>query len=109
MVLRTGSSAACFGDYYLLLRLPIQHTLLFPTPSIPFSSISITFSRSFVYDFMLWLGGLINVGGYGLIIIYYFPLYLSMSKREIQEKELKNVLSKDIGAKNPVFATEHIS
>lgn len=32
-----------------------------------------------------------------------------MSKREIQEKELKAVLAKDIGAKNSVFATEHIS
>ena len=32
-----------------------------------------------------------------------------MSKREIQEKELKNVLSKDIGAKNPVFASDSIA
>jgi Ca2+-binding EF-hand superfamily protein len=31
-----------------------------------------------------------------------------MSKKEIQEKELKTVLSKDIGSKNPVFASEHI-
>jgi Ca2+-binding EF-hand superfamily protein len=32
-----------------------------------------------------------------------------MSKREIQEKELKAVLGKDIGAKNPVFTSDHIS
>jgi Ca2+-binding EF-hand superfamily protein len=32
-----------------------------------------------------------------------------MSKREIQEKELKTVLAKDIGAKNPVFSADHIS
>lgn len=32
-----------------------------------------------------------------------------MSKREIQEKELKAVLAKDIGSKNPVFASEHIA
>lgn len=32
-----------------------------------------------------------------------------MSKREIQEKELKTVLSKDIGAKNPVLSPEHIT
>jgi Ca2+-binding EF-hand superfamily protein len=32
-----------------------------------------------------------------------------MSKKEIQEKELKAVLAKDIGAKNPVFTTDHIS
>jgi Ca2+-binding EF-hand superfamily protein len=31
-----------------------------------------------------------------------------MSKREIQEKELKAVLAKDIGAKNPVFSAESI-
>ena len=32
-----------------------------------------------------------------------------MSKKEIQEKELKNVLSKDITTKNPVFSPEHIT
>jgi Ca2+-binding EF-hand superfamily protein len=32
-----------------------------------------------------------------------------MSKRELQEKELKAVLAKDIGAKNPIFSPEHIS
>jgi hypothetical protein len=32
-----------------------------------------------------------------------------MSKREIQEKELKAVLAKDIGAKNPVFSSESIA
>jgi Ca2+-binding EF-hand superfamily protein len=31
-----------------------------------------------------------------------------MSKREQQEKELKAVLAKDIGSKNPVFSTESI-
>ena len=31
------------------------------------------------------------------------------SKKDIQEKELKAVLSKDIGSKNPVFSTEHIT
>jgi hypothetical protein len=31
------------------------------------------------------------------------------SKKDQQEKELKAVLAKDIGSKNPVFATEHIS
>jgi len=31
-----------------------------------------------------------------------------MSKKEIQEKELKTVLAKDIGSKNPVLAPEHI-
>lgn len=30
------------------------------------------------------------------------------SKRETQEKELKAVLAKDIGAKNPVFSPDHI-
>ena len=32
-----------------------------------------------------------------------------MSKREIQEKELKAILAKDIGSKNPVFSPEHIT
>lgn len=32
-----------------------------------------------------------------------------MSKRELQEKELKAVLAKDIGSKNPVFSPEHIA
>lgn len=32
-----------------------------------------------------------------------------MSKREIQEKELKAVLAKDIASKNPVFSPEHIT
>lgn len=32
-----------------------------------------------------------------------------MSKKEIQEKELKTVLAKDIGAKNPIFSPEHIA
>lgn len=31
-----------------------------------------------------------------------------MSKREIEEKELKTVLGKDVGAKNPVFSPETI-
>jgi Ca2+-binding EF-hand superfamily protein len=32
-----------------------------------------------------------------------------MSKKEIQEKELKTVLAKDIGAKNPILSPDHIS
>ena len=32
-----------------------------------------------------------------------------MSKREIQEKELKAVLTKDVSTKNPVFSPEHIT
>lgn len=32
-----------------------------------------------------------------------------MSKREIQEKELKTILAKDIGAKNPILSPDHIS
>ena len=32
-----------------------------------------------------------------------------MSKREIQDKELKTVLGKDIATKNPVFSSEHIT
>lgn len=32
-----------------------------------------------------------------------------MSKREIQEKELKTVLAKDIGSKNPIFSSESIA
>ncbi len=31
------------------------------------------------------------------------------SKREIQEKDLKTILAKDIGAKNPIFSPGHIS
>ena len=31
------------------------------------------------------------------------------SKKEAQEKELKAVLAKDIGNKNPVFSPDHIS
>ena len=31
-----------------------------------------------------------------------------MSKREIQEKELKAVLAKDVSTKNPVFSPDHI-
>jgi len=27
----------------------------------------------------------------------------------LQEKELKNILAKDIGAKNPIFSPEHIA
>ena len=32
-----------------------------------------------------------------------------MSKKDIQDKELKTVLAKDIGAKNPVFSSESIA
>lgn len=32
-----------------------------------------------------------------------------MSKREIQEKELRTVLGKDVSTKNPVFSPEHIT
>jgi len=32
-----------------------------------------------------------------------------MSKREIEDKELKGVLSKDISTKNPVLSPEHIA
>ena len=32
-----------------------------------------------------------------------------MSKREIQDKELKTVLGKDVATKNPVFSSEHIT
>jgi len=32
-----------------------------------------------------------------------------MSKKEIQEKDLKTILAKDIGAKNPIFSAEHIA
>jgi hypothetical protein len=32
-----------------------------------------------------------------------------MSKREIQEKELKAVLAKDIGAKNAIFSPDAIA
>lgn len=31
------------------------------------------------------------------------------SKKEIQEKELKAVLSKDVSTKNPVFSPDHIT
>lgn len=31
------------------------------------------------------------------------------SKREIQEKDLKTILAKDIGAKNPIFSPGHIA
>lgn len=32
-----------------------------------------------------------------------------MSRREHQEKELKAILAKDIGAKNPIFSPGHIA
>ena len=32
-----------------------------------------------------------------------------MSKKEVQEKELKTVLGKDIATKNPVLTVEHIT
>jgi len=32
-----------------------------------------------------------------------------MSKREIQEKELKTILGKDVATKNPVFSPDHIT
>ena len=32
-----------------------------------------------------------------------------MSKKEIQDKELKTVLGKEISTKNPVFSPEHIT
>ena len=32
-----------------------------------------------------------------------------MSKRELQEKDLKTILAKDIGAKNPIFSADHIA
>jgi Ca2+-binding EF-hand superfamily protein len=45
-----------------------------------------------------------------LFLIYIeIKLRYIMSKREIQEKELKVVLAKDIGSKNPVFSAEHIA
>ena len=32
-----------------------------------------------------------------------------MTKRETQEKDLKAILAKDIGAKNPVFSSDFVS
>ena len=32
-----------------------------------------------------------------------------MSKKEIMEKDLKSIMAKDIGAKNPIFSPAHIS
>jgi hypothetical protein len=34
---------------------------------------------------------------------------MTLNKREQQEKDLKTILSKDIGSKNPVFSTEFIA
>jgi hypothetical protein len=34
---------------------------------------------------------------------------MTLNKREQQEKDLKAILSKDIGSKNPVFSTEFIT
>jgi hypothetical protein len=34
---------------------------------------------------------------------------MSINKRENQYKDLKNILAKDIGAKNPIFSTEFIT
>ena len=31
------------------------------------------------------------------------------SKKQIQENDLKAILAKDIGAKNPIFSIEHIT
>jgi hypothetical protein len=56
-----------------------------------------------------WVVLLLMLAVHFLIIIYCLALYLLMSKREIAEKELKTVLAKDIGAKNPVFSPEGIS
>lgn len=35
--------------------------------------------------------------------------YIMTSKREIQEKDLKTILAKDIGAKNPIFSPDGIA
>jgi len=34
---------------------------------------------------------------------------ISMSKKEIQDKELKSVMAKDIGAKNAIFSPDAIA
>lgn len=34
---------------------------------------------------------------------------MALSKKEQQEKDLKNLMAKDLGAKNPVFSPEHIA
>jgi Ca2+-binding EF-hand superfamily protein len=34
---------------------------------------------------------------------------MALSKKEQQEKDLKAVMAKDIGAKNPIFSPEHIA
>lgn len=34
---------------------------------------------------------------------------MTLSKKQVQEKDLQAVLSKDIGSKNPVFSTDFIS
>lgn len=34
---------------------------------------------------------------------------MSLSKKEQQEKDLKAVMGKEIGAKNPIFSPEHIA
>ncbi len=34
---------------------------------------------------------------------------MTLSKKEVQEKDLKAVQAKDIGAKNPVFSTDFIA
>ena len=34
---------------------------------------------------------------------------MTLSKKEAQEKELKTILSKDIGANNPIFSPGHLA
>lgn len=34
---------------------------------------------------------------------------MTISKKEVQEKDLKAILAKDIGSKNPVFSTDFIT
>jgi Ca2+-binding EF-hand superfamily protein len=44
-----------------------------------------------------------------VVNLYFIISDRSMSKKEIQQKELNTVLGKDIGSKNPIFSPDHIT
>ena len=44
-----------------------------------------------------------------VVNLYFIISDRSMSKKEIQQKELNTVLAKDIGSKNPIFSPDHIT
>lgn len=61
---------------------------------------------------MIWVSIKNTLRGTTLLLFELYFIFLeisTMSKKEIEQKELKTVLAKDVASKNPVFSADHIT